>query len=48
MKSEDHPDRRDVNLWEDLTPDDVLEHSNTASVWEIWEPLELWVERTFD
>jgi hypothetical protein len=30
------------NLWDGLTPDDVLEDDNTAFVWTKWEPIELW------
>ena len=32
----------DDDLWDGLTPDDVLEDENTAFVWQKWEPLELW------
>jgi hypothetical protein len=28
--------------WDGLTVDDVLEETDTAFVWEKWEPLELW------
>jgi hypothetical protein len=32
----------DDDLWDGLTTDDVLENSDTAFVWEKWEPIELW------
>ena len=32
------------NLWDGLTPDDVLEDSNTAFVWQKWEPIELGID----
>ena len=32
----------DDDLWDGLTPQDVLEDENTAFVWQKWEPLELW------
>lgn len=32
----------DDDLWDGLTIEDVLEDSDTAFVWEKWEPLELW------
>jgi hypothetical protein len=28
--------------WDGLTPDDVTEDTDTAFVWQKWEPLELW------
>ncbi|MGE3951016.1 MAG: hypothetical protein AB7F88_06865 [Pyrinomonadaceae bacterium] len=35
----------DDDDWDGLTEDDVLEDSDTASVWSKWEPLELWPEQ---
>jgi hypothetical protein len=34
----------DDDLWDGLTIEDVLEDTDTAFVWEKWEPLELWPE----
>jgi len=31
----------DDDLWDGLTPDDILEDPKTAFVWEKWEPPEL-------
>jgi hypothetical protein len=32
----------DDDMWDGLSVEDVLEDSDTAFVWEKWEPLELW------
>jgi hypothetical protein len=32
----------DDDLWDGLTVEDVVEDSDTAFVWDKWEPLELW------
>lgn len=39
IRSQGYGDDED---WDGLTPDDILENSDTAFVWSKWEPLELW------